>query len=184
MSDRDLFGEPVAAKLRRERAGIGSHQSTTPDTTTWLTPPEIITALGGADSFDLDPCTIADRPWPTARRHIALPEDGLDAEWKGRVWLNPPYTTGETGRWLRRLADHGRGTALIFSRTETDAFHAHVWRRASGILFLRGRLHFHYGNGTRAQANAGAPSVLVAYGDDDASRLELCDIPGHWVSLR
>ena len=30
----------------------------------WLTPPEIIQALG---HFDLDPCSPIDRPWPTAK---------------------------------------------------------------------------------------------------------------------
>jgi hypothetical protein len=31
----------------------------------WLTPPGIILALGGADSFDLDPATPAVQPYPT-----------------------------------------------------------------------------------------------------------------------
>ncbi|NCW30719.1 MAG: adenine methyltransferase, partial [Alphaproteobacteria bacterium] len=32
-------------------------------TTTWLTPPAVIKALG---EFDLDPCASLDRPWDTA----------------------------------------------------------------------------------------------------------------------
>ena len=80
---------------------IGSHQSARMLTDTWLTPPEILEALG---SFDLDPCAAPDpRPWPTAAWHIARPADGLAATWAGRVWLNPPYGPA-TGRWLGRLA--------------------------------------------------------------------------------
>ena len=57
----------------------------------WLTPPAIIEPLG---PFDLDPCAApSPRPWPTAARHIELPEDGLTAEWHGRVWCNPPFGT-------------------------------------------------------------------------------------------
>jgi hypothetical protein len=43
-------------------------------------------------------------------------------------------------------------------------FFSEVWAKADAVLFLRGRLHFHYVDGTRAAANAGAPSVFVAYG--------------------
>jgi hypothetical protein len=147
---------------------MGSHQSARAETTTWLTPPEVIAALG---PFDLDPCAApSPRPWPTAARHIELPEDGLAAEWSGRVWLNPPYSF-EAWVWLRKLADHGRGTALVFARTETAGFVDAVWRRATALLFLHGRLYFHRPDGTRAAANSGAPSVLVAYGFDDAATL-------------
>ncbi len=43
---------------------------------------------------------------------------------------------------------------------------------ARALLFLRGRVVFHRANGERASANAGAPSVLVAYGRFDALALE------------
>jgi len=181
MHNLDLFGGVTEARLRR---AMGSHHSARPGTVTWLTPPEIIDALGGADSFDLDPCTIPDRPWPTARRHVSLPEDGLAVEWQGRAWLNPPYSAEQIGRWLRKMAQHNHGTALIFARTETEAFQAHVWERASGLLFLRGRLHFHHADGSRSEDNAGAPSVLCAYGLEDLERLFDSDLPGARVALQ
>jgi len=150
------------------RGGIGSH--TNPyrgNTDDWLTPPEIIVLLG---PFDLDPCCPPTMPWDTAKRMVRLPEDGMAAAWEGRVWLNPPYGP-ETGRWLSRLAEHGRGTALMFARTETDMFFEFVWRRATALLFLRGRLHFYRPDGRRAVFNSGGPSVLVAYGEADAEVL-------------
>jgi hypothetical protein len=165
---------------------IGGHQSAAAATTTWLTPPHVIDALGGWQSFDLDPCAAPDpRPWRTAQRMNALGDgDGLMIDWDGRVWLNPPYSTAEVAAWLARLADHGDGTALIFARTETEAFHRLIWQRASGLLFLAGRLHFHYPDGRRAAANAGAPSVLCAYGQEDMDRLAASDLDGAFVPLR
>lgn len=163
---------------------IGSHHSACPLTEEWLTPPPVIAALGGAESFDLDPCSPENRPWPTARQHLSRADNGLLHAWDGRVWLNPPYTTGEIGRWLARLAEHDQGTALIFARTETEAFVRHVWGAASGLLFLFGRLHFHYPDGRRAKANAGAPSVLCAFGADDLDRLAAAPLDGHLVPLR
>lgn len=86
------------------------------------------------------------------------------------------------------MADHGAGTALIFARTETAIFFEAVWERATAVLFLKGRLHFLRADGTLPRAdvgggNAGAPSVLIAYGDDDAARLRLSGIPGKWLKL-
>lgn len=54
----------------------------------WLTPPEIIKALG---QFDLDPCAPVVRPWDTAERHYSIKDNGLMLPWSGRVWCNPPY---------------------------------------------------------------------------------------------
>ncbi len=164
-----------------QRAGMGSHQSAAAVTHTWLTPPSIIRALG---PFDLDPCAAPEpRPWPTAARHITLPDDGLAADWDGFVWCNPPYGP-QTWVWLAKLAEAGRGVALIFARTETAGFHEQVWGKATAVLFLRGRLTFHTPDGAPAAANGGAPSCLVAYGDEAADRLGRSGLAGHLVTLR
>lgn len=176
MSQLDLLGDA------RGRRSMGGHQSAGSDSEVWLTPPDLLRALG---PFDLDPAAAPEpRPWPTAARHYTREDDGFLRRWVGRVWLNPPYQTSVIGRWLLRLADHGCGTALIFARTETEAFHTAVWPRAHALLFLHGRLHFHHRDGRRAIDNAGAPSVLVAYGESDAARLALCRLPGALVRLR
>lgn len=159
---------------------IGGHQSAAMGKDEWLTPPEILGALG---PFDLDPCAPINRPWPTAAKHYTIEDDGLAQPWAGRVWCNPPYGL-EAAAWLRRMAEHASGVALIFARTETRMFFDHVWRAARGLLFIEGRLHFHHVDGSRAKANAGAPSVLVAYSVEDADQLRLSGIPGHYVSLK
>jgi hypothetical protein len=161
---------------------MGGHQSSDMGKDEWLTPPEIIKMLG---SFDLDPCSPGlRRPWDTAKIHYSLQEhgDGLLCEWIGRVWLNPPYGR-ETGNWLAKLADHGNGIALIFARTETEMFFEQVWERADALLFLRGRLHFYHVDGTKAAANAGAPSVLIAYGENNVNSLWDVRHKGKFVKL-
>jgi phage N-6-adenine-methyltransferase len=145
----------------------------------WLTPPELIEAIG---PFDLDPCSPGDRrPWDTAETHYSIDDDGLRQPWSGRVWLNPPYSTA--GRWLARMAEHGHGTALVFARVETALWFEQVWPKATALLFLRGRLNFHYVNGKRAKANSGAPSVLIAYGLEDAAVLASEPWPGKYIPL-
>lgn len=181
----------MASETAPRFAGIGGHHSKKPGTVEWLTPPEIIAALG---PFDLDPCAPAFQPHPTAARTFTRRENGLLQQWKGRTWLNPPYTDGEIALWLARMAEHDHGTALIFARTETDAFFRHVWEACSALLFMRGRINFIVGepferNGKRyeigdvAPGNAGAPTVLCAYGVDDADILAGCSIEGRFVPL-
>jgi hypothetical protein len=146
----------------------------------WITPREITKTLG---LFDLDPCADVDQPWSHAEHEWTIETDGLSRDWFGRVWLNPPYGR-ETAKWLEKLSDHGTGTALVFARTETNMFHEYVWPKASGLLFLKGRLHFHYPSGERAKGNSGGPLVLIAYGMSDAQILQRCGISGTFVWLR
>lgn len=164
-------------------ASMGSHHPPKFQTDTWLTPPEIIESLG---PFDFDPCAAPiPRPFETASTMLTRPDDGLVEAWRGRVWLNPPYGGPNIiTPWMRRMAEHDHGTALIFARTETAMFHEYVWGCASAVFFFKGRLHFHYPDGTRAAANAGAPSCLVAYGIEDAHRLKKYAHPGKFLPLK
>lgn len=172
-----LFELPDERKRGTSIAGTHSGRAVTHD---WITPRFIIDALGGADSFDLDPCQSPTQPWLCAKRGIVQPQDGLAEAWEGRVWCNPPYSI-HASAWLEKLARHGRGTALIFARTETEMFFGHVWGKADAVLFLEGRLHFHYSDGRRAEANAGGPSCPIAYGEDDAAALACSGLPGALV---
>lgn len=159
---------------------MGGHQSAAALKDEWLTPRHVLDALG---SFDLDPCAPVVRPWDTAARHYTTMDNGLVQPWEGRVWCNPPYGL-EAAKWLARCADHSNAMALIFARTETRMFFDHVWPKAQAVLFIEGRLYFHHVCGRRASANAGAPSVLVAYGSANAEILKSCTLPGRYLSLK
>lgn len=133
----------------------------------WLTPPEILKALG---QFDLDPCSPVRRPWDTAANHYSINDDGLAKPWAGRVWLNPPFGR-EAIKWMRLMVEHGNGIALLPARTETVMFYETVWRAADAVCFMEGRPHFHYVDGRRAAANSGAPICLIAYGAENVQAL-------------
>lgn len=157
-----------------ETGGDGS-TATTHD---WLTPPELLASLG---EFDMDPCASQFQPWRTAVTQFNIVDDGLARPWAGRVWCNPPYGP-HAEKFLKRMAEHGNGIALIFARTETRAFQEHCWRRADGMLFMAGRIKFRLpGGGTSGPA--GAPSVLVAYGRDNVAALRSSGVAGYMVSL-
>ena len=145
----------------------------------WLTPPEILHALG---SFDLDPCASQHQPWRTAALQYTIDDNGLSKPWHGRVWCNPPYGAF-AAKWMECCADHGDAVAFVFARTETAMFQDQIWPKADAMLFLRGRVQFRLPGGGRA-GPAGAPSVLIAYGEANARQLSTCGIPGAFVPLK
>ena len=146
----------------------------------WLTPPEIIKAIS---KFDLDPCAPIKRPWPTAKNHFTIDDNGLLMPWDGKVWCNPPYGR-EAALWLDKCALHGNAIALVFARTETNMFFNSVWSKATALLFIKGRLKFYNVDGSNYNSNAGAPSVLIAYGQENAELLRNSGIKGKYIDLR
>jgi hypothetical protein len=144
----------------------------------WLTPPSLIKSLG---VFDLDPCSPINRPWDTAKNHYNINDDGLNKEWEGRVWCNPPYGT-QTGVWLNKCAEYGNAIALTFARTETKMFFDCVWDKADAVLFIKGRIRFYHVTGEQGGA-AGAPSILIAYGKNNIEMLKQSGINGKLIIL-
>lgn len=52
--------------------------SNTDNSEEWLTPPQLLRALG---PFNLDPCAPVNRPWDMAARHYTVLDDGLSKPW-------------------------------------------------------------------------------------------------------
>lgn len=134
----------------------------------WITPKYFIDALG---PFDLDPCASLTQPWPCACQSLTVKDDGLACNWQGNIWLNPPYGP-HTSKWVKKLVGHGSGIALIFGRTDTKLWQDEIFPTADGFLFIQGRVKFYLPNGTlHPGGNAGAPSVLIAWGDTNREKL-------------
>lgn len=142
------------------------------DTNTWFTPKQLIDIMG---PFDLDPCTQSFRPFDTAIEHICEDrgECGLSVDWAGRVWLNPPYGD-DIKFWLDKLATHGNGIALVFSRTETKWAQDYI-AKAAAVNFIEGRISFIQPDG-KVSSNAANGSMLLAYGEDNVA--SICSVPG------
>lgn len=164
-----------------KKLGMGGFQKPIEgETDTWLTPKYITDDLG---PFDLDPCTIQDRPWDIATKNLTIVEDGLETPWDPEdfVWCNPPYGK-QTWKWMEKLSNHpGGGLALIYARTEVKGFIEHVWHKADLILFLDKRPKFCKADGTEGKSNGGAPSVIVAYGETAMDRLGASKLGGALV---
>lgn len=115
----------------------------------WYTPQEYITAARAVlGEIDIDPASsaIANRNVKAAQ-YFSLTNDGLKREWKGKVWLNPPYASELIGKFCLKLCRHfssGQVTeaiVLVNNATETQWFQdSAVFAKA--FCFPRGRIKF------------------------------------------
>lgn len=138
-------------------------------TNDWITPDYLVKALG---EFDLDPCSSKNPPTPLAK-HWYYPEiNGLEQEFFGRVWLNPPFLAKEIRKWLELMRDHRSGIALIPSEMDRKHMHELVLPVADSIFFMKGRIKFRYETGEYAKDGYTKGICLIAYTPEDTEWLE------------
>ena len=126
-------------------------------TTDWHTPFEYIEAarivLGG---IDLDPASseLANQT-VKATEYFTTDDNGLNHEWHGRIWLNPPFASGLIERFVDKLLASTFEAAIILvdNATETRWFRK-LADNSSAIVFTTGRINFFKG-GTH---EAGSPT--------------------------
>lgn len=150
--------------------GTVSHEPRNSPHTTWLTPRWVFDWIG---KFDLDPATITEHPWPCAIEN--RDRAGLDTPWHGRVFLNPPFASGQIEPFMRRMAEHRNGVALMAARVETQWFQSYVFGAARAVWFPRGRIQYCRPDGSVARAT-GFPSCVAFYEEPPA----IAPRPGTW----
>lgn len=73
--------------------------------------------------------------------------DGLDKEWSGKVWMNPPYSRDLMPKFAAKVVAEyraGRATeAIVLTNNATDtAWFALFFGAASAFCFTKGRIRF------------------------------------------
>lgn len=107
--------------------GVAQGQATPDD---YYTPRFVLETMGL--TFDLDVAAPPGGvPWVPATRFLTMEDDGLSAEWVGRVWMNPPYS--QATPWVRRFIEHGHGVALV--PHAKSAWHPLLWAAADAVAF-------------------------------------------------
>lgn len=148
-------------------------------TVEWYTPPYIIEALG--NDFDLDLCA-PKKDWYTAKKCFTKEDDGLVQDWKGFVFLNPPYSNPTIKLFMGKLSEHNNEIALIYARVGNTMFHEFVWNKASSIYFLRKRIKFIDEHGKEG-GSPGTDSCFVAYGSKADNILKNLSLSGKYIKL-
>lgn len=145
----------------------------------WYTPKYIIDELG---VFDTDPCAPMEPIYQTAIRMYNKNHDGLSKNWIGRVWLNPPYSRPLIEQFIKKMADHGNGIALLFNRCDSKMFQDIIFKKATAMKFLKNRIKFIKPDGTIG-GQPGCGSILIAFGIENAKILKQCKLEGKYIRL-
>lgn len=139
----------------------------------WYTPQDLIErARRVLGSFDLDPASndMAQEK-VQAGTYYTAETNGLDHEWHGNVWLNPPYSQPLIGQFIEKLVEEveaGRCTGAVMlthNYTDTRWFQTAA-RAADAICFTRGRVKFYSPSGAIAAPTQG--QAFFYFGNDVA----------------
>lgn len=129
----------------------------------WGTPLWLFDRLNEEFGFDVDACATAENAkLPT---YYDLTADALRINWRGTVFMNPPYGR-QLNDWMLKASmsacDFGTTVvALVPARTDTAWWHRHAM--SGEVRFIRGRLRF-----AGAKHSAPFPSALVVLGPGGA----------------
>jgi len=149
----------AAKQIRARRANIALKWTGDSE---WNTPTEYIEAARRVmDGINLDPASNAIAQHTVrADKWYGKSENGLVHDWKGRVYLNPPYAYPLVEQFVEKLCNQvtaGDVTAAILltnNNTDTKWWHLAI-THAAAVCFTAGRIRFYKEDDTKSQPTNG-----------------------------
>lgn len=172
LSKEDAYRERLRIALFR-KADLESAQNHRAEGTgdnEWYTPTKYVeTARSVLGSIDLDPASNSNaQEWIGAESFFTKKDNGLEKEWGGKVWLNPPYEQPYIQQFAEKMVQEveaGRVTeAIMLTHNYTDTAWFHLLANAArAICFTRGRIRFLNVEGDEASPTQG--QAFFYFGD-------------------
>lgn len=146
---------------------MGHHESNG-KTDEWYTPKYVFDALDC--KFDMDVAAPVGLVFVQTPASVFLTSRSLEMEWRGFVWLNPPFG-GRNGivPWLDKIYQHGSGIALTPDRTSCPWWQE-TCLRSDAHLQVAGKIKFinQFGDISTKPGNG---TTLFAFGDEGVKAL-------------
>ncbi|KQZ99565.1 hypothetical protein ASD64_14635 [Mesorhizobium sp. Root157] len=159
-----LVGRPLVA-ANQNSPGPATYRTSFTGNNEWYTPARYVElARQVLGQIDVDP---ASNPVAQATVKAATfytqETNGLDKEWHGTVWMNPPYSQPEIVHFIEKvIAEHKAGrctNAIVLTHNSTDtAWFNILFKNADAICFTTGRIRFENPEGEKA-----APAMGQAF---------------------
>lgn len=136
---RIVTRESVLKEIKKPHVTINSHDDE------WYTPEQYIEAARFVmGSIDLDPAS-NDFANETVKATVYYDEamNGLERDWYGNIWLNPPYSSVLIQKFAEKLVDSKfeQAIVLVNNATETGWFRR-LADEADAVLFTTGRIKY------------------------------------------
>lgn len=173
----DTFEEYITKAPERTQSALlrlarGAHVGKSTGLYEWYTPRKYIEAarltLG---SIDVDPAS-SDIANETIRAttYYTIEDDGLKQEWRGSVWMNPPYSQPLITQFCDLLVEKyvqgevKQACVLVNNATET-VFYQNMMQYCKAICFIKGRISFVDEEGNSSGAPLQGQTILY-FGND------------------
>jgi len=148
------------------------HVSNNSGNNEWYTPEKFVMAARETMStIDLDPASseIANKT-VMATKYYTKETNGLDKDWDGNIWMNPPYASKLIKQFVSKLREEVEYkkvksfVVLVNNATETKWFNELV-SISSAVVFTEKRVRF-----LDPEGNPGAPlqgQAILYFGDNE-----------------
>ena len=127
----------------------------------WATPQNFFNKYNDVYNFEIDVC--ANLQNAKCKIYFDIEQNGLNQEWIGRCWMNPPYGR-DISKWMKKAYESSLLGAVVVclvpSRTDTKWWHDYAMK--GNIEFIKGRLKFGGHNNS-----APFPSAIVVFNGDN-----------------
>ena len=130
---------------------------------------------GQLGKIDLDPCAAPNTNIGINNWRIEFGENGLEREWFGFVYCNPPFSQKEL--WADKMIKHGNGILILPERGSAPWF-GPLAEKCDAYWVMGKKINF---IGGPSSNNLG--SCLFAFGKDAVIRLMESNLPGHLVKV-
>lgn len=160
-------------KARRMIDGTDSIHGNKSIVDDWYTPSQFIeVARATMGAIDLDPATsVYAQKTVNAKKYFT--EDALNKNWKGRVWLNPPFSDvlGFADKLISHLETGEVPQAIVLTNNNTDTLWWHKLAELSQhICFTKGRISF-YNKAGEARGNTNGHTFFY-FGDSQQAFID------------
>ena len=128
------------------------------ETDMWATPQDFFDRLNAIFRFNVDVCALPDNA--KCERFFSPDVDGLQQDWQGVCWMNPPYGQ-EIGKWVEkayRSAKEAGATVVCLLPARVDTRWWHDFCAKGEVHFVKGRLKF-----GGAKNSAPFPNAVVVF---------------------
>lgn len=144
--------------------------SATPDTDKWYTPMCYInSARSVMGSIDVDPASSDDaQARVQATTYFTAENSGLDKEWTGNVFMNPPYSRALIKEFTNKMVKEvesgsvHQAVAITNNGTETQWCQA-LLSVSSAILLHSGRIQFENGSTAVKEKSQNTKGQIIYY---------------------
>lgn len=128
----------------------------------WETPLNLFNEYDKIYNFDLDCCATEQNK--KCKNFYSIKENALLInDWNGKnIWCNPPYSRGLQDKFIKKCYEESLKNKtvvlLIPARTDKIIWHHIIFKYASEIRFLKGRLKF-----SNSKNSAPFPSAVIVF---------------------